>query len=123
MEFKAQKPIYRQIADFVLERIIAREWKAGDRLQSVRDFAAEVQVNPNTVVKAFNFLSDKEIIYTQRGIGYFIAEDALQKAYDFQKAVFLDKELPGMLKKMALLNIDFEELEALYKKYYQYENQ
>lgn len=123
MEFKTQKPIYRQIADYVLEQIIAGAWKAGDRLQSVRDFAAEVQVNPNTIVKAFNFLSDKEIIYTQRGIGYFIADDALKKAYDFQKEVFLKKELPALLKKMDLLNIDFEEFAALYKKYYQYENQ
>ena len=123
MEFKAQKPIYRQIADYILEKIISGAWKPGDRMQSVRDFAAEVQVNPNTVVKAYNFLNDKEIIYTQRGIGYFIAEDALQQAYDFQREAFLKKELPGFFRKMELLRIDFEELEALYKKHYQYEKQ
>jgi len=123
MEFKAQKPIYRQIADYILEKILSGEWKGGDRLPSVRDLAAELQVKSNTVVKAFNFLSDKEIIHTQRGIGYFISDGARQKAYDFQKKTFLKNELPGFFIRMDLLNIDFEELEALYKKMHQYENQ
>lgn len=123
MEFEAQKPIYRQIADYLLEQLISGVLKPGNRLPSVRDLAAEVQVNPNTVVKSFNFLSDLEIIYTQRGIGYFIAEGALAKAYDFQKKEFLKLELPVLFKKMELLKVDFEELKELYEKIYLYENQ
>jgi DNA-binding transcriptional regulator YhcF (GntR family) len=123
MEFIPQKPIYRQIADYILNNIITEELKPGDRLQSVRDMAAEVQVNPNTVVRTFNFLSDEEVIYNQRGIGYFIADDAREKAYAFQRKYFIENELPLVFRTMDLLKIDFEELEALHEKIYPYENQ
>lgn len=123
MEFKTQKPIYRQIADFLLENILSGELEVGDRIPSVRDLAAEVQVNPNTVVRSYSFLSDLDVIYNQRGIGYFIAERGRQKAYDFQKHVFIEEELPLLFKNMDLLNIDFEELEALHQKHYPYEKQ
>ena len=123
MEFKTQKPIYRQIADYLLEHVLAGELQAGDRISSVRDLAAEVQVNPNTVVRAYSFLSELDIIYNQRGIGYFIADGAQEKAYAFQKEAFVEEELPLLFKNMDLLNIDFEELEALHQKLYPYEKQ
>ncbi|PHN06508.1 GntR family transcriptional regulator [Flavilitoribacter nigricans] len=123
MEFKTQKPIYRQIADYLLENVLSGELQAGDRIPSVRDMAAEVEVNPNTVVRTYSFLSDLDIIYNQRGIGYFIAEDARTRAYNFQKEVFIEEELPALFKNMDLLRIDFEELEALHQKLYPYEKQ
>ena len=62
MKFKNQKSIYRQIADFILDSILEGQISPGERIQSVREMASEVQVNPNTVMRTYNFLSDKEII-------------------------------------------------------------
>lgn len=115
MEFKSQKPIYRQIADFILEMVLSEQWKGGDRIQSVRELAAEVEVNPNTVARTFNFLNDRELIYNKRGVGYFLVEDALEKAYSLKKDTFVKEELPDLFKTMDLLKIDFNELKNLYQ--------
>ena len=117
MEFKNQKAIYRQIADHILENILAERLQAGDRIQSVRDLAEEVQVNPNTVVRSFNFLSGRDIIFNQRGIGYFVAEDALKKTRALKKAAFVKEQLPELFKMMQLLDINFDELHQFYHQF------
>lgn len=122
MDFKAQKPIYRQIADFILEQVISDELTAEGRLQSVRELAAEVQVNPNTIVRTYSFLSEEGIIYNQRGVGYFIAADARAKAYALQRKAFIEEELPALFQTMELLQIDFEELQQLHQQLHQHEN-
>lgn len=114
MKFKNQKAIYRQIADHILENILAKQLKAGDRMQSVRELAKEVQVNPNTVVRTFNFLSDKEIIFNQRGIGYFLSENAFERTQALKKEAFVKEQLPELFKNMNLLGITFEELREFY---------
>ena len=76
MKFTKPKAIYMQIADYICESILANELKEGDRIQSVREMAAQVEVNPNTVARTFSYLQEKERIYNQRGVGYFAADDA-----------------------------------------------
>jgi DNA-binding transcriptional regulator YhcF (GntR family) len=56
MNFVKQKGIYMQIADYILDNILAKKLKQGDKIQSVREMAADVQVNPNTIMRTFNFL-------------------------------------------------------------------
>ena len=123
MKFNQQKPVYRQIADYILENVLSQELKAGDRLQSIRNMAAEISVNANTVVKSFNWVQEHGLIYNQKGIGYFISEDALEKAYALKKAHFINEELPNLFKTMDLLQIDFQQLEQLYKQQNHHENQ
>jgi GntR family transcriptional regulator len=115
MEFKEQKPIYRQIADYLLELILTETLSAGDRIQSVRELAKEVQVNPNTVMRTYSFLSEANIIYNQRGIGYFVAEQALDLSRNLKKVEFVKEKLPGLMKTIQLLGIGLDELEGLYK--------
>ncbi len=55
MDFKKQKPIYLQIADTLCERIVAGEWQVDERVPSVRDVAAELGVNPNTVMRTYDY--------------------------------------------------------------------
>lgn len=114
MNFVKQKAIYMQIADYVLENILSETFKAGDRLQSIREMAATVQVNPNTVTRSFNYLQDEGIIFNKRGIGFFVADDAPQKTRDIKKQAFIDDYLPQFFKMMDLLGLNFDELEALY---------
>ncbi|MEM8528165.1 MAG: GntR family transcriptional regulator [Bacteroidota bacterium] len=117
MQFKNQKAIYRQIADYLLDNILARRLQAGDRVQSVRELAKEVQVNPNTVMRTFTFLNEEGIIVNQRGIGYFITDNALQKTQALKKADFVKEQLPELFKTMQLLNINFEELQHFYHQF------
>ena len=116
MEFRKNQTIYLQIADYICENIIAGEWAKGDKIQSVREMATSTQVNPNTVMRTYSYLQDLGIIFNQRGIGYFIADDALQKTKAIKKEAFMKEYLPEVFKTMDLLDINFEDLEALYKK-------
>ena len=73
--FESNAPIYLQIVDAITKYIISGEGKVGERLPSVREFAAKMQVNPNTVQKALIELEDKGLIFTERTNGKFITSD------------------------------------------------
>ena len=74
--FESNVPIYVQIVDKIKRYIISGEGKAGERLPSVREFAAQMQVNPNTVQKALTDLEESGLIYTERTNGKFITQDS-----------------------------------------------
>ena len=69
-----------------------------DRIASVREFAVEIEVNPNTVMRAYSYLQDEGIIYNKRGIGYFVGEESMEKVMSLKKNDFIKKELPHFLK-------------------------
>lgn len=106
MDFKKQKPIYLQIADRLMERILGGELVEDDRMPSVRDVAAELGVNPNTVMRTFDFLQGQDIIYNRRGVGYFVAADARGKILAAHRREFLEEELPLIRARMQMLGID-----------------
>jgi GntR family transcriptional regulator len=111
MEFTDQQPIYMQIAEMISEQILLRKFKEDERIPSVREMAVQLEVNPNTVMRTFEFLQGKEIITNKRGIGYFVSPDGVSKATDLRKTEFLHAELPKLFKTAQLLNISFEELQ------------
>lgn len=76
MEFNSNKAIYLQISDIICEKILSGELKADDRIPSVREYGASIGVNPNTVMRTYEKLTNEGIIYNKRGIGYFIGERA-----------------------------------------------
>lgn len=117
MEYNSVKPIYIQIADSLCEDILLGRVKQGDRIPSVRDMAVQYEVNPNTVQRTFTFLQDMGIIYNQRGIGYFLAEEAYEKTLSLKRKDFLEKELLYFLKMIHLLKIGIGEIEKHYKEY------
>lgn len=110
MEFKKQKSIYLQIADTLCKRIVAGEWPEEERMASVRDVATELGVNPNTVMRSFDYLQNNEIIYNKRGVGYFVAAKAIKKITNMQRRYFMEEEWPAVQQKMQLLGISIEEL-------------
>ena len=116
MEFKKNHTIYLQIADYICENVLIGKLKEGERLESVREMAAQVQVNPNTVMRTFSYLQEKGIIFNKRGIGNFITENALDKIKEMKKEEFIKNYLPDLFKMMDLLSVDFNELEKIYKK-------
>lgn len=117
MEFRDNKAIYLQIAEFICERILLREWAVGDKIPSVRELAVQLEVNPNTVMRTMEFLQQKDIIFTKRGMGYFVAEEAESKVKNFKKEDFLQNDLPPFFRNIQLLEIDFEELKERYNIY------
>ncbi len=106
MEFKQQQAIYLQIADFICEKILQKQWPNKERIPSVRELAIELEVNPNTIVRAYGYLEGLSIIAKQRGIGYFVAENGLKTVIKLKKEEFFQQNLPKLANKMRLLGID-----------------
>ena len=116
MDFHNTKPIYLQIADYICEEILGKKWGIGEKIPSVREMAIDLQVNPNTIARTYLFLEEKNIIKTQRGIGYFVTAESQQAITSFKKEEFLTIDLPRIFKTMNLLEISFEDFQQLYKK-------
>lgn len=110
MEFHNKEAIYLQIVEMVCEKILNRQWQSEDKLPSVRELAVSIEVNPNTVLRAYGFLQEKGIIQNKRGIGYFISENAYADTLAFMKSNFIKNDLPLFFKTIRLLNIGFDEL-------------
>ena len=105
MEFSEPKGIYLQIADQIRERVLEGDWRAGERVPSIRELAVELGVNPNTVTKSYQRLMDRGILSSRRGLGYFVSEDARERALEEMKDEFLRDELPKIVRTMRLLGI------------------
>jgi len=73
--FDANTPIYLQLVKLFTLRIAGGEWRACERVSSVRDLAVEFKVNPNTVQRALAELERDELVYTERTSGRFITAD------------------------------------------------
>ena len=110
MEFDSNKPIYLQISDRLCERILSGDLKPEDRILSVRELGAEIGVNPNTVARSYEKLTDAGIIYTKRGLGYFVASGAKEVVLEAERKSFLENEWPKLLKRAELLDIDLKKL-------------
>ena len=117
MDFSDSQAIYLQIADHFFENILLGKWKPGDRIPSVREMAVSIEVNPNTVMRTFTYLQDKGIIYNKRGIGYFVADDGLEKTLALRKEDFVNRELPRFFKDMRLLNLSMDDLRKYHEQY------
>lgn len=118
MQFQNKgQAIYLQIADYICEKILLKEWKAEDKLPSVRELAMQLEVNPNTVMRAYDFLKQQEIINDKRGIGYFVMQDAFKNAVTYRKTEFLEKELPTVFRIMNMLGLETEDLAVRFEKF------
>ncbi|HEY5368418.1 MAG TPA: GntR family transcriptional regulator [Hanamia sp.] len=117
MEFKDTPAIYIQIAEYVCEQILLKKWKLGDKIISIRDLAVTMEVNPNTVQRAYDFLQQRDIITNKRGIGYFIDDDAMERILSFRREQFMENELPVFMRNIYLLKIDFKEIKSSFDQF------
>lgn len=116
MEFKPNYPIYLQVADYVCEKVLTGAWKNGDKLPAVKDLSVSTSVNPNTVIKALGYLTDNGILQSQRGLGYFLTDNAEASTLALKRRQFIDTDLPQMFASMQLLGIGFDELQRIHEK-------
>ena len=114
MTFTNDKAIYIQIADRLCDEILAGKYKDDDRIPSVREYAVMLEVNANTVVKAYDELSRADIIYNKRGLGYFVTPGAKKQIMKVRKQEFMKERLPELFRQMQLLGITLEDVKSAY---------
>jgi len=117
MEFRENPAIYLQIAEYVCEQILLNKWKLGEKIMSIRDMAIAIEISPNTVQRAYDFLQQKNIITNKRGIGYFTEPDATAQIMLFRREQFMENELPVFLRSLYLLKIDPKEIKNYYDQF------
>jgi GntR family transcriptional regulator len=114
-EFDERLPIYLQIMDYIKIRIITGELKPGEKLQSIREMAEILSVNPNTIQRAFLELERENLTFTQRGMGTFVTRD--QQVLENLKQEKALRVLEKFLKDMKGLGFSLSEVcQILYEK-------
>ena len=78
MQFNENKAIYIQIAERIADEIMLGVYNEDERIPSVREYAARMEVNINTALRSYAYLEQTGVIYQRRGLGYFISPDARQ---------------------------------------------
>lgn len=103
-------PIYLQLKERVVAMMLDGDLKPGDALPSVRQVAAEYQLNPITVSRAYQELADEALVEKRRGLGMFVTEGAREKLLASEREHFLQQEWPGVVERINRLGLDLEKL-------------
>lgn len=98
IEFDNNQPIYLQIMNYIKGEIVTGKLKPGDKIPSVRELAAELQINPNTVQRTFQELERETIVETRRGMGRYVtgSEETILTIKREMARDVLDRFIRGM---------------------------
>jgi len=110
MNFREGQPIYQQIAERLMDEILAGKYISDERIPGVREYSLLLQVNVNTTVKAFDILARQGIIYNKRGLGSFVSADAVKIIRRLRSDDLLNGMLQELAKQMYLLGIPMEKV-------------
>lgn len=103
-------PIYRQLKDRVVAMMLDGLLKPGDPLPSVRQVAAEYQLNPITVSRAYQELADESLVEKRRGLGMYVTDGARQKLLASERDRFLHEQWPAVVERIQRLGLSLEQL-------------
>lgn len=117
MNFKESKAIYLQIADRIADEILLGHYAEEERIPSVREYAAIVEVNANTVMRSFDYLQSQDIIYNKRGIGYFVSVGAKKLVLALRREVFMKEELEYFFRQLSTLDISMDDIAGMYREF------
>ncbi len=105
MRFENHIPIYLQIISLIKRDLVLGIKKPGDKLESVREYAIYLKVNPNTVQKAYQEMERLNLAYTKRGIGRFIVEDDfLVESLQDEMSTEIISQCVGKMKELGFSN-------------------
>jgi len=110
IDYKSTKGIFQQIADNLCHQILEGKLTPGERVPSVRDLAAEFEVNRNTLLRTYALLNEAGIFDNKRGVGFFVSDNAIDLIRASEKAEFFSNELPMFIQKVKLLMLNSEDL-------------
>lgn len=109
LNYRDSRPIYEQIKESVRKLILSGAMTAGERLPSVRELAADLAINPNTIQRAYRELESEGFIYSIAGKGSFAADRAGIGAV--QKTAYLER-FAAAARELLLLGMTVEELSS-----------
>jgi GntR family transcriptional regulator len=108
IEWRDDLPIYRQLRDLVMQRILDGSFAEGEAIPSVRQVASDYNINHLTVAKAYQELVDEGVLEKRRGLGMFVLEGARAALTSDEQHKFLEEELPAFAERVRRLGLDIE---------------
>ncbi|WP_395791377.1 GntR family transcriptional regulator [Aquimonas sp.] len=103
-------PIYLQLKERVIGMLLDGVLKPGDALPSVRQVAADFQLNPITVSRAYQELVDETLVEKRRGLGMYVTDGAPEKLLASERERFLQEEWPAVLARIERLGLKLTDL-------------
>ncbi|WP_297335266.1 GntR family transcriptional regulator [Algoriphagus sp.] len=113
MNFSEHKNIFLQIRDWMVDQILTGKLLPGDKIPSVRELAADIEVNRNTVMRSYALMEEEGILENKRGIGFFVSLDAKSTLLNIQRKEFFTETLPPILHQIQVLRLDSTDLKSL----------
>lgn len=117
LDFGDRRPIYEQIRDKLKELIISGVLVSEEKIPSVREMAATLAINPNTIQKAYKELENEGYIYSQKAKGYFVLSSDMTVSSKKLEDLFCD--LSYIIEEMRFLGVKesdlIEKIEKIYK--------
>lgn len=110
VEWNDKQPIYRQLRDKVVERIMDGSFAEGEAVPSVRQVAADFQINHLTVGKAYQELVDAGLLEKRRGLGMFVTEGARRALTTGEQERFLEEEVPAFAERVRVLGLNMQDV-------------
>lgn len=111
------RPIYIRLADQICDRILLNEYRPLERIPSVREYAVTQQVNPATAARAFEILERQGVIFNKRGLGFFVAENAMDIIRKIRLETLLGEESELFFSRLAVLEVSPDQLKEMYSSY------
>lgn len=106
-----RQPIYRQLAERLADGLLDGDPPEGEAMPSVRVLASQYLLNPITVGRALQALSDDGLIESRRGVGMYVREGARQRLLQAERERFLNEEWPQLRQRLKRLGLDADDLE------------
>ncbi len=103
-------PIYLQLKARIVAMILDGLLKPGDAVPSVRQVAADFQLNPITVSRAYQELADEQLVEKRRGLGMLVTEDAPERLLASERERFLTQEWPQIVERIVRLGLSWDRL-------------
>ena len=106
IEWNDNQPIYKQLRELVVERILDGSFSEGNAVPSVRQVASDYQINHLTVAKAYQELVEDGLLEKRRGLGMFVVDGARVSLTDNEQQKFYADELPAFADRVQMLGMD-----------------
>jgi GntR family transcriptional regulator len=109
-------PFYRQIVDLVLAGVSGGQIAPGEQLPTIRDMAVRLEINPNTVSRAYMELQHLDVLDTQQGSGVFVKQAKKRTLDRKQRARMRETLCRDFVGRAQQFGIDLDELVSELKK-------
>ena len=113
LELDSEKPIFIQIADGIEDGILTGLFPEESQIPSITEFSVSYKINPATALKGINLLVEDHIIFKKRGVGMFVAKDAVKKLKQKRQDQFYENYIGRLVEEARKLGISSDDIIAM----------